>query len=261
MTTPLFIVSAPRSGSTFLRAALGAHPEITLTNEAGWVAALRKAELLTVTPAMQPVDDGEGFTSVGLVPRPYLEHSRAAFTAAAQAYVAAFEKSVGGTGRYFGDKVHSHNDAEFLVRNYPDLRLVYLVRDIRDVLVSSYTFQSKQVTAWQGASFEQRCTHLATFFERMTTILRGRPHIVVRYEELVADPAARLGEIFTFLDLEPAPEVGAWLTEGAGELFTSHGTSSTPGASIGRWRTMLDAEQKAMVEATLTPHLQALGYE
>lgn len=260
MSDLLFLVSAPRSGSTFLCRALDAHPEISMTVEAGWVALLRKAEALATTPAMEPIDDGEGFRTVGVVPRGYVPHTTAAFRASAKTFVAAFHESVGGRGRFLGDKVHSHNDAAFLVRTFPDVRLVYLVRDLRDVLVSTYTFQQKQATAWQEASFGARCAHLATFCESMGELLSGRAHALVRYEELVADPAGQLVGLFRFLGLEVAPEVDEWLGGEAAALFASHGTSATPGESIGRWRTMLTDEQKTLVEQVLAPHLRRLGY-
>ncbi|MCC6784292.1 MAG: sulfotransferase [Planctomycetes bacterium] len=260
VSTPLFIVSAPRSGSTFLRAGLDAHPEITLSNEAGWVAALRKAELLTTTPSMHPVDDGEGFTGVGLVPLRYLDATRAAFQAAAQAFARCFAEQLHPFGRYSGDKVHSHNDAEFLVRTFPGLRLVYLVRDIRDVLVSSYTFEQKQLTAWQGASFEQRCTHLARFLDRMAELLRDHDPILVRYEELVADPRAQFTAVLRGLGLEMCPAVEDWLAHEAEKLFRSHGTSVEPSASIGRWRSALSEEQQALAAELLGRQNRALGY-
>jgi hypothetical protein len=256
----LFLFSAPRSGSTFLRGALGAHPDITLTNESGWVAALRKAELLTCTPSMQAIDDGEGFTTVGLIPHAYLGAHAAAFRAAAQEYVAAFARSIGATTRYFGDKIHSHNDAAFLVRAFPATTLVYLVRDLRDVLVSSYTFQEKQATAWQGADFTTRCDHLARLTHQMHAMHQDRGGPLVRYEQLVEDPATELRTILAALGLPPSREVDRWLAEDAKTLFASHGTSDDPRASIGRWRHMLDDRQLAEVETRLTPALAAFGY-
>ncbi|MFO1051904.1 MAG: sulfotransferase [Planctomycetota bacterium] len=261
MTTPLFLVSAPRSGSTFLRGALSAHPEINLTNEAGWIAALRKAEMLTTTPSQERVDDGEGFATVGLIPHAYIGPVHDAFVAAAHSFVDALRRSLGDAGRYFGDKVHSHNDTAFLLRVFDDARLVYLVRDIRDVLVSSYTFEEKQITAWRGASFEQRCEHLATFFARMQELLTGRDHCLVRYEDLVEDPRATIGRILGFLELDPTAEIESWLEHGARELFASHGTSRTPAASVGRWRTMLAPEQQRIADTYLGEHLRRLGYD
>lgn len=231
-----------------------------MTNEAGFVALLRKAETLAVTPSTEPIDDGEGFTTVGVVPKPYVEHATHAFRAAAGTFVDVFADSVGAAGRYYGDKVHSHNDVAFLLRTFPDVRFVVLVRDLRDVLVSSYTFQERQATAWQEASFVQRCEHLARFDEELHRLLEGRGDPVVRYEDLIARPEGELARIFGSLGLEMDEAVAAWLDGEANSLFRSHGTSTSPADSVGRWRTMLQPEQQAMANDVLGPALARRGY-
>lgn len=260
MTELCFLVSAPRSGSTFLARALGQHPQFALTIEAGWVALLRKAEMLAVTPSTHPIDDGEGFSTVGVVPGAYVDHTTQAFRRAAGCFVESFAASVGAEGRYYGDKVHSHNDVAFLLRTFPDVRFVVLVRDLRDVLVSSYTFQQKQATAWQAANFVQRCEHLARFDAELGRLLEGRHCPTVRYEDLIEEPSAAVGRVLESLGLPMAPEVGAWLHGEAQALFQSHGTSATPRGSIGRWRTMLDSEQQAMAHDLLGAALARHGY-
>lgn len=260
MPTPLFLVSAPRSGSTFLRGALDAHAEVSLTSESGWVAFLRKAELLATTPAADPVDDGEGFRTFGVLAVRYREALTEAFAASVRAFVETFRRAATPDARYFGDKVHSHNDAAFLLRWFGDLRLVYLVRDVRDVLVSSYSFQEQQRTGWEAASFETRCTALATFFTEMAALLRDREHVVVRYEDLVTDPMREVARILTSLGLELTPDVEQWLAADARVLFSNHGTSPSPAASVGRWQALLDDDQKATAQRLLGPQLRALGY-
>jgi hypothetical protein len=260
MTELCFLVSAPRSGSTFLARALGQHPEFAMTIEAGWVALLRKSEMLAGTPSMHPIDDGEGFSTVGVVPGPYVDRAARAFRRAAGCFVESFAASVGAEGRYYGDKVHSHNDVAFLLRTFPDVRFVVLVRDLRDVLVSSYTFQQKQATAWQEASFVQRCEHLARFDAEVCGLLDERGCPVVRYEDLIEQPGVELTHVLEAIGLAMAPEVDAWLEGDAGALFQSHGTSVTPRDSVGRWRSMLDAEQQAIANDLLGDALARHGY-
>lgn len=260
MTDLCFLVSAPRSGSTFLAKALDQHPECRLTIEAGFVALLRKAETLAVTPSTQPIDDGEGFATVGVVPRPYVESATLAFRAAADRFVEVFADSVGASGRFYGDKVHSHNDVAFLLRTFPEIRFVVLVRDLRDVLVSSYTFQERQATSWQQATFVERCEHLARFDEELGRLLEGRDDPVVRYEDLVERPEAEIDRILDALGLTNDASVASWLSGEAHSLFRSHGTSSSPADSVGRWRTMLDPEQQAIANEVLAPALARHGY-
>lgn len=264
MPKPLFVVTAPRSGSTFLVAALDSHPRIAMTNEAAWITLLRKTALLAATPAMETIDDGEGFETMGILPQRYVGDLSAAFASIVHPFVAAFYAQVrgehGGEDAYFGDKVLSHNDLAFAVEQFPDAYYVELVRDVRDVIVSSYAFEQKQPAAWQGAPFETRCRHLDAFFTRTQELLEGRKRLLVRYEDLVSDNAETMGRVLAFLGLEVTGDVHAYLEGPARELFSSQGTSATPGSSIGRWQSEMTEEQQSMANRVLATHLERFGY-
>ena len=261
MSKPLFVVTAPRSGSTFVIAALNSHPQITMTNEAAWITLLRKTRLLASTPALEKIDDGEGFETVGILPQRYVGDLSAAFAKIVRPFTTAFYDEVGGAAEYFGDKILSRNDLAFAVEHFPDAAYIELVRDVRDVIVSSYAFEQKQPTAWQNATFEARCRHLDEFFTETTRLLEGRQRTLLRYEDLVSDNAATLARTFESLGLEVTDEVRAYLTGPARELFATQGTSASPNSSVGRWQTEMTEEHQSVATRVLAPHLKRFGYQ
>ena len=242
-------------------AAMDSHPRISMTNEAAWITFLRKASLLASTAAMENIDDGEGFQAAGILPHRYVAESREAFRSIMSAYVTNFyQQVVGSVGDFFGDKILSQNDLAFAVEYFPDAKYVELVRDPRDAIVSSYAFEKKQPTSWQGAPLQARCEHLDAFFTAVETLLEGRDRVLVRYEDIIADGIGTMAGLLASMGLQVTAEVEAYFSGAAKELFTTQGTSSSPGASIGRWQAELTEEQKALVHSTLTAHLQRFGY-
>lgn len=263
MPKPVFLVSAPRSGSTLGIALLDSHPRVAMTNEAGWVTFLRKTFLLASTPAMRTIDDGEGFTTPGILPERYTRQFAGAYETTMRPFVGEFFSRVVEKRDYdwYGDKVMSVNDLDFAIERFPEAAFVQLVRDPRDVLVSSYAFQQKQPTAWQDSTFEMRIGHLETFLRRTDEQLAGRQNLFLRYEELIADPEGRAAAVFEFLGLDVTEEVRTFLRETSQRLFERQGTSASPDATIGRWRRDLPPAQQERANEVLGAQLRRLGYD
>ena len=95
-------------------------------------------------------------------------------------------------------------------------------------------------------------------YERRT----GRS-IVVRYEDLVLEPAPTLTRLLGYLGVEAgAPVVERMLEAPAGGLpaLADHRTAADPRTSIGRWRRELDDELLAACEEAFGPALETFGY-
>ena len=260
MPIPLFVVTAPRSGSTLLVSALDTHPRVAMTMEAAWVPFLRKASLLASTPALETIDDGEEFRAAGILPHKYVSAFQAAFSRIIHPFVAEFYRRVAGEHDYYGDKITSHKDLSFAIEYFPGAKFVELVRDFRDVIVSSYAFENKQPTAWQNSSFESRVQHLDRFFSATATKLDGLDRLLVRYEDLVSDCPRTMSRLFGFLGFDVTSEMETFLSGPANELFATQGTSTSPGASIGRWRQEMTSEQATRATHALADHLRRFGY-
>jgi hypothetical protein len=94
---------------------------------------------------------------------------------------------------------------------------------------------------------------------------RGDPRYVeVRYEDLVADPRAVLHAVCDGIGVSADPE---WLKQVAlpagrpGKTERPDYEGAVSGASVGRWREDLSADERREVERLCRPRLRELGYE
>lgn len=244
-------------------ALLDSHPRVAMTNEAAWVTFLRKAFLLSSTPAGRWVDDGENLRTPGILPEKYTRDVAMSFLKVMQPFVdELFARAKGPADRaWYGDKVMSLPDLEFAIQWFAEAAFVQLVRDPRDMVASTYAFQDKQPAAWENATFDQRVDHMDGFLRESSRLLEGKRATVVRYEDLIADTPAAAAKLFDFLGVGMAPEVLAYLDGAAKKSFASHGTSSSPAASIGRWRKDLTPEQQAIANQRMAAVIDRFGYQ
>lgn len=175
-----------------------------------------------------------------------------------------------GTLRYAAEKCWPGHVPRLLAELCPDAREIFLVRDFRDVLASMLAFNAKRGYAAFGRehveSDEQFVRRLAGDVEALAASWSERRDraLLVRYEQLVADPPATLARILDHLELDStAATVGA-IVDRAQELLEStrlqHRTVQQASASQGRWESDLPpALQDVATEAFMGP-LEELGY-
>ena len=95
-------------------------------------------------------------------------------------------------------------------RNHP---VIFMVRDPRDVMVSSYFHATRQKHRFSGdidgflKDPGQGVTSLAKYLNDWAAGLRGRRHVVVSYEELSDDPHGQTARVLSFLGVETRPEI------------------------------------------------------
>jgi hypothetical protein len=82
--------------------------------------------------------------------------------------------------------------------------------------------------------------------------------LFIRYEDLILDRERTLARLAEYLEIEPF-SLPAEAHEQAG--FKVHGTSSSPEASIGRWKTDLPTELHAWYDANRPALLSEFGYQ
>jgi hypothetical protein len=144
------------------------------------------------------------------------------------------------------------------------------VRDFRDMIASMQAYNARRGSSDFGrdkaGSDEAWLAYLRQNFLVLRAAWRdrGEPGSLVRYEELVRDPAATLPPLLTALGLDATPETVRRLIAAAAPdapELRGHGTAGSPEASIGRWRTDLAPELRVAVEETFGDLLQEFGYE
>jgi hypothetical protein len=253
----IFIVGAPRSGTTFLGGCIGRLPEVSYHFE----PRLTKA-------AAEYVYDGSWGKS----------RSAAVFRLS---YGALLLATLDG-GRRFTDKNPENSFLiPFLATVFPNAQFVHIVRDGRDAAVShaeqpwlaaatagsGQRGQARQpygphprwwVEPGRRAEFAtvpdivrtawcwRRFTEAA--LDGLATLPAGRV-LEVRYEAVVADPMAAARTLGEFLGTSPA-----------GLRALRAGLRRARPDSVGRWRERLQEHDVAEVEREIGPLLSLLGY-
>lgn len=254
---PVFVLGAPRSGTTFLGAAVGKAPGFSYHFE----PRLTKA-------AARQVYDGSW------------DERRAARTF--RGFYSALLLAAGDGGLRFAEKNPENCFiVPFLARVFPDAQFVQILRDGRDAAVSHAEkpwlsarsagsgLRGRSGTAWgpyprfwvepeRHAEFASvsDIERSAWCWRRFTEAMQdGLARVSadrvlrIRYESLVADPAAGSQRLADFLDI-PAQE--------RAPLAQALATART--SSVGRWKSALSPVDLAAVERQCTPLLRTLGY-
>ena len=256
LRAPVFVLGAPRSGTTFLGACIGALPEVSYHFE----------PRVTKAAARQVY---EGTWTEQRAARVFRRTYRLLLLAA------------GDGGRRFVEKNPENCFVvPFLVRAFPDARFVQIIRDGRDVAVSHAEkpwlsarsagtgLRGRGGQAWgpwarwwvepaRTAEFEAASdlTRTAWSWRRFTESARSALAqlpadrvLTVRYEDVVQRPQEAAETIAAFFGHTGAPE----------SLRAALATADP--SSIGRWRTALDDDGLADVEREAGPLLRELGY-
>jgi hypothetical protein len=142
------------------------------------------------------------------------------------------------------------------------------VRDFRDVLTSMLAFNAMRGYAAFGRehvdSDEQFVRRLAGDVAAFAAGWRERRDgaVLLRYEDLVADPSVALARVFDYLELDADPSLVGGIVDRAQALLDriQHRTVKQASASSGRWeRDLPPALQELAGEAFAGP-LKEFGY-
>jgi hypothetical protein len=295
---PLIVNSFGRTGTTLLMRTLAAHPQIILYDRPPyeirgskyWMHALR----VLGTPA-------DGKTQIGAAVQ-FHEDRRAAggnpFYSSEFAAAQEVESWSGST--YIAELLafcqqsidewylttaaaqnqHTAPLVFFAEKHFPDLfprllrdlypasREIFLVRDFRDMIASMLAYNAKKGSGDFGrdrvGSDEDWLDYLRQNFIVLRSAWqeRGEPGSLIRYEDLIRDPANVLISLLDRLGLDASPTTIARVVGAvtAPEL-QGHGSSSSPAASMGRWRWDLSSDMQDRIDERFADLLQTFGYD
>jgi hypothetical protein len=262
---PIFVVGAPRSGTSLLRQLLNRHPAIALCGESYffyYVFERRAAFGDPPDPAVR-ARIVERYLATRQVAQLGLDREAlaAALTRDGDSYPALFlallrHYAAAHGKRRCGEKTPGHAlHAEALLSMYPTARLLHIVRDPRDVVESLSRMPWAPQSPLANARAWRRHVGAAG---RCAADPRYR---LVRYEDLVQDPGAALAALCAFLG---EPFDGEMLEAGprseAPEWWFARAQGDVSPARSGRWRRTLDAETVALVEWLLGAEMADYGY-
>jgi hypothetical protein len=281
---PVLVTGLARSGTTLLMRRMAAFPEICLAELAPFEVRLVSYYTTAHRVLTAPGDfdasthpdrlEGDGFF-VGFNPF-HSEHYQPAFReaqlhrelfggfAAARAqdafrdiireYYARLAADQGKpAARYFAEKGNNLDERtrRFTRQVFPETREIVLFRDPRDQLCSYRSwFRLSHEAAF--AMISDGCASLLRIREE-----RAASVLLLRYEDLVAEPAASLTSLAGFLGL---PTRGCADTDAERAMFGDHATSASPADSVGRWRTELTSEEIDQCDRAWSASLAAFGY-
>jgi hypothetical protein len=278
---PVCVTSTGRAGTSLLMGRLAAHPEIavagahpyevkqleyqvlalrTLTLEANWDRSMGPdgltAEMSRYLVGFNPFNHPQ-FGDDGLLDRYWEVTGPSILSPALRDMVLAYYDAVRAMTakvrvRYFAEKAHPNRLLrDGIVAMFGGLKEIVLVRDPRDLVCSYRSF-------WGSNPAASISLIRAQFVELAERVRLGQGDtLLVRYEDLVMEPESTLGTIFDFLDLDHST---AARQEAEAAIFSRHGTSGSPQASIGRWRQELTADEQLLFAGAFDALLPTLGY-
>ena len=246
-----FLVGFPRSGTTLLETVLGGQPEVVTLDE--------KHSLAQAAGSFLTSD--EGLKRLAAISSSEAQAQREAYWSAVRNF------GVEPRGRVFIDKMPLATVLLPLISKlFPDARVLFAVRDPRDVVLSCFrrrfgmnAAMAQFLSLKSAAAYYDAVMRLGELYRS----LLPTPQHVVRHEDLLRDFEGTTRSVCDFLDLEWSPAMADF----AGTA-RSRGISTPSAPQLARglnpegkgaWLRYRD--QMAPVLPVLEPWVQRFGYE
>lgn len=271
-SSPLFVVSAPRSGSTLLRLILDTHPNIAVPPP-GWLFDLvypylySYGELASDANFLALAED--------ILATPTVQKWPLSVTAA-ELVAAAGEKSFAGlyaalhmayakpgNKRRWGEKTPRNAFWIDEIRTlFPDARFIHIVRDGRDMAIDISDSILLPYSVYSGANLWQR--YVLAIRDSMGR-LPGDCFIEIRYEDLCADPETTIRKLCGFLGEDFDRAMLAPNRTRSAEQWSSHPLHAKTSEPISTkycemYRTRLPRPDVEALEALIGDTLKLFGY-
>ena len=253
---PVFLLGFMRTGTTLTQEVLGAHPDIFVADETDLI--------VTVVKELNRLSNNQGSVPEQLrkLDLAGVLHLRDFYRKRAQSL--------------YGDKIRNRllldkttmNTIDLGLINciFPDAKLVFLLRDPRDVCLSCFmqtmipTPSTVHLLSWQGTAqfYEQVMSWWMTVKPKLTM-----DFIEFRYEDAVFDFEPAFRKVFDFMGLEWNPAVVDFHKHAAGKYIASPSFNQVAqplySSSVGRWRHY--KTEYAAISAWLQPVINEFGYD
>lgn len=166
------------------------------------------------------------------------------------------------------------NDARFMPparlaqELYPRAREILLVRDPRDMVCSMLAYDERRGGAGFGRDNRDDPDWLLWLAEVLTAMTEtdvalGERSLLIRYEDLMADPETVMARAFAHAGVDSAPDAVRAALDAAAALPVPdrHRTAGTKDSSVGRWRREMPPDLRREVDAAFGEPMALHGYE
>jgi hypothetical protein len=260
---PLFIVGHARSGTSILTDLIRAHLRIAFGTESQFI--VRIAQNVHAYGDLRDPHNRWHFVQTMAAERFFSRSQKYGFRLDVDA---AVRDSGAGTYRsvltaIFGQLAHQLNCARWgdktpeyayhlplLFELFPDASFIHVIRDGRDVALSTYEMHFGAKNAHAAARDWVACIDAVEAFRRS---FPQAPVLDVRYEDLLADPQAVFASLVHFLHIVGDETLAARIATVVGRDLRS-GNSN-------KWRTRLSTAEQRRFEAVAGTALARYGYD
>ncbi len=275
---PIFVVGAPRSGTTLLSAMLGAHPAMSCGTETDFFHFLAQADLeallaedrwpeaavdflfsMVQAAEKRPVPENYGLSREAVAAD---LATRRPSVAAILEVVTEAPMAVKGAHRWVEKTPRHILHLETLRRTFPDALIVRILRDPRDVALSTVK------TPWQWAARDLPGALLMWRFcdeagERF--LAHDTRSYTVRYEDLLREPEATLERLCAFLGEPYSPAMletsrSYEAVNSIGERWKEKVGGRLDPTRAGVWESELSSEERRMADCLVGDLLRRHGY-
>lgn len=267
---PIFVGGLDRTGTSLIYALLASHPNIAMSRRTNWWTYFygRFGDLAVDAHLDRCLDTMRRYRRHRKLD-PDWDRLRGDFIAGERGYGRLFalmeEQHAARLGRpRWGDKsLHTERYAELVFDQFPDARIVHMVRDPRD-RYASVLRRWKRVRGGAGASTAAWVASIRLGERNRANQPDG--YRLLRYEDLATRPEETMREVCAFIGEPFAPRMLAM--EGATDFRDAGGNSSfeqfASGAistsSIGRYRSVLDPADIAFIQDEAADEMRRHGY-
>ena len=246
-----FLIGAARSGTSLLATMLGAHSELEMLHETGFVPGLAemiRSEPMTVERVIKVMAAAGPLADQGVdedvIRRRLTELDDLKAAAVLRTFYEAAAETAGKSR--WGDDTPSYlKRMRRIQRALTEARFIHVVRDGRDTLAAKPAAISTGAAIATGQRWSkkvrsaQQQEHLMDWF------------LEIRYEDLIADTEATLRKVCEFIELPFEPG----MVDPA-----DRGTLEAVLGPVGCWRERLEPEQLGAFEEVAGEMLDELGY-
>jgi len=269
---PIFIVGSQRSGTTMLRLMLNAHPHIAIPFESGFITRIyhdleKVGDLNQINNLKLLLDKiaANKFVEQGglIVNREKIleQHPKSYADLIGLIYQMYAQKN--GKIRW-GDKEPAYViDIDILYKIFPNLKVIHLVRDGRDVALSLRNL------SWGSKNLPRLAREWAwkvTLARKSGSFLKDQ-YCEVKYEDLVQNPEATLQDLCAFIDEEYMPEMLKYHVSAAKEMpknsldFHKNSVRKPDISKIYMWEKKMDRGDQVIFQEEAGKALELFDYK